>query len=216
VTISPDSLACEIERSAAAIRAKSERFAWRLFETVHDRDSGRICERPGLRYALDRIVGRDADGLVVADLRGLGCSIVDLAALLAWLRDAHATFIALDLGLDTSTPEGYQVASTLIALGTYERQRIASRTRTGLAELRASGSGKGRPTVRDRPELMERIAAMRASRMTLQAIANQLNAEHVPTLRGGAKWRPSSIQATLGYRRPGTRDRLPSLERDAP
>jgi hypothetical protein len=50
--------------------------------------------------------------------------------------------------------------------------------------------------------------------MTLQAIADQLNAEGVPTLRGGAKWRPSSIQATLGYRRPGTPDRLPSLKRE--
>ena len=38
-------------------------------------------------------------------------------------------------------------------------------------------------------------------------------AESVPTLRAGAKWRPSSIQASLGYRRPGRRDRLPSLDR---
>ena len=56
---------------------------------------------------------------------------------------------------------------------------------------------------------------MRAANMTLQAIADQLNAEGVPTLRGGAKWRPSSVQAALGYRRPGNRsprDQLPSLE----
>jgi hypothetical protein len=46
--------------------------------------------------------------------------------------------------------------------------------------------------------------------MTLSAIAEQLNAEGVPTLRGGKKWRPSSIQATLGYQRPGPRDHLPS------
>jgi hypothetical protein len=43
---------------------------------------------------------------------------------------------------------------------------------------------------------------MRAAPMTLQAIADQLNAEEVPTLRGGAQWRPSSIQAALGYKRP--------------
>jgi hypothetical protein len=63
---------------------------------------------------------------------------------------------------------------------------------------------------------MERIAAMRAGGLTLQAIADQLNAEHVPTLRGGAKWRPSSIQAALGYRRPTPRDHLPRLTRDGP
>jgi hypothetical protein len=39
--------------------------------------------------------------------------------------------------------------------------------------------------------------------MTLQAIADRLNAEGVPTLRGGRQWRPSSVQAAVGYRRPG-------------
>jgi len=214
VTISSESTACETETSAAAIQAKCERCGWNLIGTVHDRENGRLRERPGLRYALERIVRRDADGLVVADLHGLSRSLVDLGALLAWFRDAHATLIVVDLGIDTSTPEGDQVASTFIALGNCERERIASRTRIGLAELRARGSGTGRPAVSDRPELMERIAAMRASKMTLQAIADQLNSEGVPTLRGGAKWRPSSIQATLGYRRPGTPDRLPSLKRD--
>ena len=38
--------------------------------------------------------------------------------------------------------------------------------------------------------------------MTLQAIADVLNAEGVPTLRGGAMWRPSSVQRAAGYRRP--------------
>jgi hypothetical protein len=40
--------------------------------------------------------------------------------------------------------------------------------------------------------------------MTLQAIADVLNAEGVPTLRGGAMWRPSSVQRAAGYRRPST------------
>jgi hypothetical protein len=51
--------------------------------------------------------------------------------------------------------------------------------------------------------------------MTLKAIADQLNAEGVPTLRGGAMWRPSSVQAALGYQRPSTRrprNQLPSVE----
>jgi hypothetical protein len=52
--------------------------------------------------------------------------------------------------------------------------------------------------------------------MTLQAIADRLNSENVPTLRGGKKWRPSSIQAPLGYRRPGPRDHLPRLTQGRP
>ncbi|MBD0282171.1 MAG: recombinase family protein [Thermoleophilaceae bacterium] len=48
---------------------------------------------------------------------------------------------------------------------------------------------------------------MRAQGMTLQAIADTLNAEGVPTLRGGVEWRPSSVQAAAGYKRPSRRGR---------
>ena len=127
-----------------------------------------------------------------------------------WFRDAGAGLVALDLGVDTSTPAGHEVAATLITLGDWERERIARRTRSGLAEVRASGRPTGRPKVSDRPDLVERITAMRAANMTLQAIADQLNAEGVPTLRGGAMWRPSSVQAALGYRRPAPAARATS------
>jgi hypothetical protein len=60
----------------------------------------------------------------------------------------------------------------------------------------------GRPAVADRPSLKHRIVDMRASGMTLQAIADTFNDEGVPTVRGGAKWRPSSVQAAAGYKRP--------------
>jgi hypothetical protein len=42
---------------------------------------------------------------------------------------------------------------------------------------------------------------MRGAGMTLQAIVDELNAAGVPTVRCGALWRPSSIQAAVGYRR---------------
>jgi DNA invertase Pin-like site-specific DNA recombinase len=210
VTVPADVGPGTADQSAAAIVSMCERCDWKLLEIVRDRESGRILERPGLGYALERIASGDANGLVVSDLQRLSGSIVDLGALMDWFREARATLIALDLGIDTSTPEGDHVAETLIALSTHEHERIASRTRVGLA---AAVRANGRPAVSDRPELRERIAAMRAANMTLQAIADQLNAEHLPTLRGGTKWRPSSIQAALGYRRPGPRDHLPSLKR---
>ena len=43
---------------------------------------------------------------------------------------------------------------------------------------------------------------MRVSGMTLHGIANQLNSENVPTLRGGTMWRPSGVQAAAGYGHP--------------
>ena len=166
------------------IEAACERAGWELAEVVTDRESGRGLERPGLAYALEQIAEGKARGLVVSDLRRLSRSIVDLGALMEWFRDAGAGLVALDLGVDTSTPAGHEVAATLITLGDWERERIARRTRSGLAEVKASGRPTGRPTVSDRPDLVERITAMRGANMTLQAIADQLNAEGVPTLRG--------------------------------
>jgi DNA invertase Pin-like site-specific DNA recombinase len=197
-------------RSARAIQAICKRSGWDLLEIVHDPDDGPALDRVGLHDALERIASGVAHGLVVDDLERIGRSIVDLGALMAWFRDADATLVALDLDIDTSTAEGRHVADTLIALSARDHQRIASATRRGLAKGRASGRPTGRPAVSHRPDLVKRIASMRAANMTLRAIADQLNAEGVPTLRGGKKWRPSSIQATLGYQRPGPRDQLPS------
>jgi DNA invertase Pin-like site-specific DNA recombinase/peptidoglycan hydrolase-like protein with peptidoglycan-binding domain len=215
VTVSPEANRNDGDAAVRQIEAACESSGWELAEVVSDRESGRGLERPGLAYALQQIAEGKARGLVVSDLRRLSRSIVDLGALMEWFRDAGAGLVALDLGVDTSTPAGHEVAATLITLGDWEHERIARRTRSGLAEVRASGRPTGRPSVSDRPDLVERITAMRSANMTLQAIADQLNAEGVPTLRGGAMWRPSSVQAALGYRRPGTRgrrDQLPTLE----
>jgi DNA invertase Pin-like site-specific DNA recombinase len=209
-TIADDLGGADNGESAAAIETACARSGWEVVEIVRDIAEGPTLGRPGLRSALERIAEGQAQGLVVSGLEPLGRSIVELGTLMAWFRDANTTLIALDLDLDTSTPEGRHVAATLIALSARDHQRIASGTRRGLAKVRAGGRPSGRPAISQRPELVERIVAMRAANMTLSAIAERLNAEGVPTLRGGKKWRPSSIQAALGYRRPEPRDHLPS------
>jgi DNA invertase Pin-like site-specific DNA recombinase len=214
LTVPSDPQAGKSSISPDVITAACERAGWRLTELVRDRESGRILDRPGLRYALERIASKEANTLVIGELERLSRSIVDLGALMAWFRDSGAALVALDLPIDTATREGRYVAATLIALSDWESARIASRTRSGLAEVRALGQPIGRAAVSDRPELLERICAMRAANLSLQAIADRLNAEQVPTLRGGKEWRPSSIQAALGYRRPSPRDHLPSAQKD--
>ena len=93
--------------------------------------------------------------------------------------------IAVDVDLDTEASDGRIAADALISVGELDRE-IA----------------RGRPAVRDLPALKQHIVAMRSAGMSLQAIADRLNREGVPTLRGGQKWRPSSVQAAAGYRRP--------------
>ena len=79
--------------------------------------------------------------------------------------------------------------------GSVNRGELRERTRKGLQAARLNGRPRGRPAVADDPELRKRITQMRDQGMTLQAIADRLNEEGVPTVRGGAKWRPSSVAA---------------------
>jgi DNA invertase Pin-like site-specific DNA recombinase len=207
VTTSTEAWSDADEQSVAAIEARCERSAWDLLEVVCDRENARTLDRPGLSYALEQIVEGRARGLVVSDLKRVSQSPADLGALMAWFRDAGAALVALDLGLDTSTPSDGQVPSTLLVLDLAQPQRSHQQARNGSAAARLNGP----PALKDHPELVERIRTMRAANMTLQEIADQFNAESIPTLRGGTEWRPSTIQTALGYRRPGPRDRVPPV-----
>jgi hypothetical protein len=64
----------------------------------------------------------------------------------------------------------------------------------------AREKGALQPTID--PRLKRQIERMRGAGMTLQAIVDVLNEDGVPTVRGGSTWRPSSVQAATGYRRP--------------
>jgi DNA invertase Pin-like site-specific DNA recombinase len=206
-----------LDAQAAAIRDECRRRGWRLLELIRDEGvSGRDTDRPGLRHALKRIAEGEASGLVVSKLDRLSRSVVDFGQVLEWLDRAGASLVALDLGVDTSTPSGRLVANVLASVAEWERGMAAQRTRDGLAAVRAKGRQISRPAVADQGRLAARIRRMRRRGMTQQAIADKLNGEGVPTLRGGVRWRPSSVAAAAGYRRPRPRRKpadLPELPR---
>ncbi len=193
-----------LREQASEIDALCAERGWHLVEIVRDVEgnNGKGLTRPGVLYALDRIAQGEASCLVVSQLARLTRSAGELGRLLHWLQGNDGRLVAMDVGLDTHSPHGQLAAHTLVSLGAWERQRVGERTRKGLAAARARGVNTGRPAVKDVPALKDRIVAMRAEGMTLQAIADQLNAEGVPTVRGGERWRPSSVQAAAGYKRP--------------
>jgi DNA invertase Pin-like site-specific DNA recombinase/peptidoglycan hydrolase-like protein with peptidoglycan-binding domain len=196
-----------VREQAAAINAFCENRGWKLLELVRDVEEPRVkgLDRPGLTYALERVAKGEASCLVVSQLRRLSRSAADLGRILESIAAGGGRLVAIDVDVDTAVPAGRKAANVLISVGAWERERLGERTRKGLEAARAKGSRIGRPAVDDVPELKDRIAAMRANGMTLQAIADRLNEEGVPTLRGGEKWRPSSVQAAVGYRRPQRR-----------
>jgi DNA invertase Pin-like site-specific DNA recombinase len=188
-----------IERTCTARRLHLTELVWDLESPSASSQTQR------LKYTLDRLVSSSADALVVAHLVALGGSAANVGQVVRWCDDRGIRLIAEDLGLDTATRSGRLATRAVISAGQLEHVTLGQSTRRGLADARQKGTTMGRPSVADRPALLERIVELRYQGLTLQAIADQLNADGVSTLRGGAKWRPSSVQAAVGYTRPARR-----------
>ena len=185
-------LEAQTARTADAIAARG----WSLVATFADEGrSGKDLHRSELAVALDALDAGDADVLVVAKLDRLSRSVLDFAMLTEQARRRGWSIVALDVDVDTTTPTGDLVANITSSVAQWERRIIAARTSEALQAKKARGARLGRPvTLPD--DVRHRIADERADGRTLQAIADDLNAEQVPTARGG-RWHPSTIDKVL-------------------
>jgi DNA invertase Pin-like site-specific DNA recombinase len=180
------------------IESEATRRGWQLVDVAIDAGfSGKtMANRPALAAALTAVEGGDADVLVVAKLDRLSRSVADFATLLDRAQREGWGLVALDLGVDTTTPAGELVANVMAAVSQWERRAIGQRTREGLAAKRAAGVRLGRPQVLP-ATVVNRIVAERKAGCTLQGIADRLTADKVPTARGGSIWRQSSVSGVL-------------------
>jgi len=188
-----------LEAQRAAIESECGRRGWQLVRVEEDMLSGRTLRRPGLQSALDACRSAEVDGIVVAKLDRLSRSLVDFASLLAEAQAGGWNLVALDLGVDLSTPSGEFLANVMASAAQWERRIIGMRTKEALAVRRMQGVRLGRPPT-IAPGLACRIRALRSRGHTLQSICDRLNRDEVPTPRGGAIWRPSSLRAVLANR----------------
>ena len=185
-----------LDAQRAAIEAECDRRGWQLERIEEDVLSGKSLKRPGLRRALAACRDGEVAGVVVAKLDRLSRSLIDFAGLLEDARGHGYNVVTLDLGVDLSTPAGEMLANVMATFAQYERRLIGVRTKEALAVKKQQGVRLGRPP--SVPEkLAKRIVRMRRQGMTLQAICDSLNADGIPTVRGGRLWRPTSLRAVL-------------------
>jgi DNA invertase Pin-like site-specific DNA recombinase len=186
-----------LDAQEAAITAECERRGWVLLRIERDVQSGKTMNgRPGLERALRVCRSGEAAGIVVAKLDRVSRSVIDFAKLLEEARKRGFNIVALDLGLDLSTPQGELVANVIASVAQWERRIIGQRTAEGLAAKRAQGVKLGRP--RTLPEsVRRRIKRMHERGMSMTAIADKLTADGVATAHGGRRWYASTVRSVL-------------------
>jgi DNA invertase Pin-like site-specific DNA recombinase len=106
--------------------------------------------------------------------------------------------VALDLGVDTSTPSGEMMASVLATFAQFERRLIGQRTKDALAVRKAQGVKLGRPRTVDDTVVAE-ILRLRRGGNTYRAIAETLNERNVPAGQGGS-WHAATVHRIVRTR----------------
>lgn len=186
-----------LEAQRSKILAEAQHRGWEDVEVYADEGvSGKSLNRPAMQRLLGDV--RRGDVVVVSKLDRLSRSLLDAVGLMDQAKRRGWGLVALDLGVDTTTPTGRLVANVMASVAEWEREIIGQRTSEALQAAKAAGRRLGRTSLLP-VEVQERIEAERAEGLTLQQIADGLNADAVPTPFNG-KWWPSSIASVLRSR----------------
>src|SRR5450759_3724549 len=92
--------------------------------------------------------------------------MLDFAGLMDRATREGWALVALDLGVDTTTPSGEAMANVMAKFAQFERRVIAERTRDALAQRRKADVRLGRPR-RLSDDVLRTIVAARGSGRTL-------------------------------------------------
>ena len=189
----------ELDTQRAAIAAACAERGWEVVAVEEDVRSGRTRRRPGLRRALAACRAGQADGIIVASLDRLTYDVANLAELVGEaVRDRFA-LVALSPEVDLDSDRGAAVGAVLSEAARWTPRSLVRRAEVLARRVQDEAPVSrraGRPSSTPQ-DVAERIRQMRGQGLTLQAICDTLNSEGVPTPRGGALWRPTSLRAIL-------------------
>lgn len=182
----------------AAQRDTITRYAdghgWDLIWYVDEGLSAKSLDRPQLQAALARLhvipKRRDVDGIVVAKLDRLSRSVHDFSGILKLAAARKWAVVAIDLGVDTSTPTGKLVANVMMSVAEWEREVIGERTSVAMQAAKRQGRHMGRVSVLPQ-STADRLLTLRVTH-TLAWAAAQLNAEGFTTATG-ASWSANNV-----------------------
>lgn len=181
-----------------------------IVEVYKEVGSGKSAEsRPVFQKALQAL--QNADGLIVAKLDRLARSARDVLTLVETnLEPYQKSLVLLDLQLDTSTPQGKMILTTMAGIAEMERSIINERTQGGRkAKAEKGGYAYGKPAYgwksnenkeleKDESEqkIIEIIRKHKKSGKSLRKIADYLNQNGYKT-KQGKDWGHTSVNSVL-------------------
>jgi DNA invertase Pin-like site-specific DNA recombinase len=122
------------------------RRGWKLSDTYTDHGiSGARDRRPELDRLLDDARHGRFDVLVVYKADRLFRSLRHMVNTLDELAALNVSFVSCTEPFDTATPSGRLLLNVISAMGSFERDLLIERTKSGIAAARRRGAKVGRP-----------------------------------------------------------------------
>ena len=184
-------LGLQAQRQAVVAECKRRGWSAEIQEEVGSGAS--VAKRPVLKQLLAELVRGDV--LVVSKLDRLSRSVIDFAGLLTDAKRHGYNIVALDFGLDLSTPQGELVANVLMSVAQWERRMIGERTSVALRAKMAQGWMPHRPEPLIPAAVRRRIVRLYRAGFSQRQIAELLNSEAVPAI--GRRWHRGTIIRVL-------------------
>jgi len=140
-------------------------------DKIFQEQASSVAIRDQLLAAIE--YARAGDVLIVTKLDRLARSTADLLLIADRLEKKKVTLRILNLGMDTSTPTGKLLLTTLGAIAQFEREIMLERQREGIAKAKAEGKFKGRKPIAK--EIHNEVLRLAETRMTRKELAEKMN-----------------------------------------
>jgi site-specific DNA recombinase len=205
--VSTDKQDLSLEAQQVKIRAMAA-LQDRTVEMIVDAVSAKSLDRPGMEQLLFLVDNGAVDTVIIAKLDRLTRSVKDLAELMERFQRKGVSLVSVAESLDTATASGRLVLNIMASVSQWEREAIGERTRAVLQHKKASGKaytrsiygldsvdGKLIPNEMEKATIA-RMQTLRSDGFSYHRIADELNAENVPTKRNGT-WGSQTIKNVL-------------------
>ena len=155
--------------------------------------SGARRDRPKLTEALRLLQVGEANLLMITDLDRLARSTSHMLEIAETAQAQGWDIVAMNgaLTIDTTSPVGKLMLTTLSACAEFERAMTRQRTLSAMQYKRSQAE----PGLISNPS-EDRIQALFAEHYSMQGIADKLTEEGIPTAKGGI-WNASTVRRVL-------------------
>jgi site-specific DNA recombinase len=180
---------------------------WTLVDVIRDEGvSAKSLKRPGVQRLLTLVNAGDVDVVIIYKLDRLTRSVVDLDKLVKVFERKGVALVSLQESLDATTATGRLMMNLHASVRQLEREVIGERTHDAMQHLKAQGQVYSRLVCED-PAILARMQRARADGRAYHQIAGRLNADGIPTTRGG-QWRACTVRPILQRSTPRARRRV--------